>query len=422
MNHTARTSRRTLLQGATAGLLVPATATVLGRDPVRAAPGTPPPNGYTANWVGNRPADFARVGLSPSYHQQWEDGFRTAAVNADPDAYEWWYSDFTGDDGTVVSFTLKTRPTDGFEPDATEADRAPGVSLIITEPDGTNHRVVKNYTWDDFTSSTDRCDVRVGPFTFKGDLKTYRMRGADGDLAIDLTLTSLVSPFRPGTGFRFLNDTDRYQAWFAAVPAGEASGTITVAGKRRRFAGRGYHDHNWGNVPFAEFVDHWRWGRGSIDQYAVIGVDFRLRPEYDSSSQPILLVDDTRTGKRLIASFDPRAITATELDPRPHPDPAYPKDYYATVDWRYANGTDHARVTMTDTENLIVARQYLTDPSAAQQATMTRLGIDQVWYTRYDTTIGFELDAAGLTATGNGEGTLENAQFGMGSSPPKSTP
>jgi hypothetical protein len=427
MNLAARTSRRTWLQGTAAALLLPATTAALGTDPAEAGPAPrqipmpPPANLYTANLFGSTPNDYARVALSPSYYQQWEDGFRTAAINDDPDAYEWWYSDFTGHDGTVVSFVLRTRPGNGFEPNATEADRVPGVSLIITDPDGTSHSIVKNYTWDDFSSSTDRCDVRVGPFTFAGDLRTYCMRGTDGDLVIDLTLTNLVSSYRPGTGFLFPGKTDNYQAWFAAVPAGRARGTITVAGKRRRFHGHGYHDHNWGNSSFANFVDHWRRGRGSVGRYAVIGVDVRLRPEFDSAYQPVVLVDDTWTGQRLIASFDPLAIRTTEFEPRPYPDPDYPKAYYATVDWQYANGTDHAQVTMTDTENLILSRQYLTDPSPAQQATLTRLGIDEIWYTRYGTTIAFDFNAAGRTASGNGEGAMENAQFGTGSSPPKST-
>jgi hypothetical protein len=428
MDLTARTSRRTWLQGTAAAILVPATAAALGSDPAEAGPVRrhlpmpPPANLYTANMFGSTPADYARVELSPSYYQQWEDGFRTEAVNDDPDAYESWYSDFTGRDGTVVSFILRTRPTNGFEPNATEADRVPGVSLVITDPDGAAHSVVKNYTWDDFSSRTDRCDVRVGPFTFAGNLRTYCLQGIDGDLAIDLTLTNLVSPYRPGSGFLFLGNTDKYQAWFAAVPAGRARGTITVAGKRRRFHGRGYHDHNWGNTSFANFVDHWRCGRGRVGRYAVIGVDVHLRPEYDSAYQPVLLVDDTWTGQRLIASFDPQAIRATEYEPRPHPDPDYPKAYYATVNWQYANGTDHAAVTMTDTEKLIVSRQYLTDPSPAQQATMTKLGIDEVWYTRYAARIDFDFDAAGRTDAGTGAGTLENAQFGTGSSPPNSTP
>ncbi|MCU7729933.1 hypothetical protein ODJ79_39980 [Actinoplanes sp. KI2] len=418
MNHAPRTSRRTLLQGTAAAILGPAAAAAFGSEPAEAGAVRRRANGYPTNLFGSTPDDYARVGLSPTSYHQWEDGFRTAAVNTDPDAYEWWYAEFTGDDGTVVCLTLQTRPGNGFEPDTTEADRRPGVSLVVTDPDGTNHHLSKTYTWDDFTARTDHCDVRVGPFTCTGNLDTYRIQGTDGHLAIDLTLTSLVRPFRPGTGFRFLNGTSKYHAWFAAVPAGNAKGTVTVHGRRRRFTGRGHHDHKWGNISFAHFVDHWRWGRGRVDQYAVVGVDFHLRPEFGATYQPILLVDDTSTGKRLISSVDPQAIRATESEPRPHPDPDYPRHYYATVDWRYTNGTGNSRVTMTDTEKVLEARHYLTDPSPAQQATLAQLGIDQVWHTRYDATLSFNSAAASRIAAVASVCTLENVQFSMDSSPP----
>ncbi|GAA0463905.1 hypothetical protein Aca07nite_60160 [Actinoplanes capillaceus] len=388
----------------------------------RAATPTPSPtscDGYTANGYGRTQADYARVGLDADRVEAWEDGFRTAWTNADPHVFEWWYSDFTGDDGTVVSYVIRTRLHDGFEPDQTVADRKPGVSVIITDPDGTNHKVVKTYDWDDFSSSTERCDVRVGPFRFSGDLKTYHMRGTDGEIAVDLTLTSLVKPFRPGTGILFLGDTDKYLAWLAAVPSGRAEGTITVDGKKRAFTGKGYHDHNWGNISFPQYVDHWRWGRGSVGKYAVIGTAMHLREEFDAAFAPVLLVDDTETGERVLASYSTEAITAAESDPRPHPDPAYPKDYYAKVDWTYSDGDDHATLTMTDTDKLITAMQYVTDPTAAQQATLAKLGIDEIWYTRYDTDVVLDLDTSAARAGGTGKGTLENAQFGLSSSPPK---
>lgn len=375
---------------------------------------------YTSNGFGGTPADYARVGLQTDTYQQWEDGFRTADTNDDPNVYEWWYADFTGEDGTVVSFTLHTRPGDGFLPNVTEQDRKPAVTLIITDSDGTDHRVVKTYNWSDFSSATDRCNVRVGPFTFAGDLKTYHMRGTDRDLGINLTLTNLVSPFRAGTGFVFLGDTDDYQAWFAPVPTGKAEGTITVDGKQRPFAGEGYHDHQWGNTAFSNFIEHWRWGRGSVGKYAVVGVDSHLRPEWESAYQSVLLIDDTETGKRLIASYSNQDVNATESDARPYPNTDYPKDYYAKVDWTYTSGNDSANVTMTNTDKLIISRQWL-NLSPIQKATFTSQGIDELWYTRYDADIALDLNVSGKQASGTGKGTLESAQFGLDSAPPKSS-
>jgi hypothetical protein len=382
---------------------------------------------YTSNGFGSKPADYTRVGLKPDSFKLWEDGFRTADTNSDPNVYEWWYADFTGVDGTVVSFTLKTRPGDGLLPNVTEQGRKPAVAVIITDPDGTPHRVVKTYEWDEFSSATDRCEVHVGPFTFEGDLKTYHMGGTefetdDSDepltVDVDLTLTNLVSPYRPGTGFIFLGDTDNYQAWFNAVPAGKAEGTITVAGETREFSGEGYHDHQWGNIAFPYFIEHWRWGRIQVGKYSVVGVKTHLRPEWGSAYQPVLLIDDTETGKRIVASYSIKDIKATESDAQPYPNPDYPKDkdYYAKVDWTYTSGNDYAHVTMTDTDKLIVSRNLTVNLSPDQEATLANLGIDEIWYTRYDADATLDLNVSGTQTSGTGKGTLENAQFGLGNS------
>jgi hypothetical protein len=420
-------SRRTMLQGLLAAGAVAAMPSACAQNPSTPAPpmSAPPtsaaPGGaLTVNGLGRTPADYARVGLQPDAIQVWEDGFRTAPVNSDPKVFEWWYSDFTGEDGTVVSFTLNTRLDDGFLPSPGEDRRLPFASVIVTDPDGTNHAALPQYRWADFTSATDRCDVRLGPFTFTGDLKTYRMTGEANGVGVDLTLTNTVAPFRAGTGYIFFGDTDQYHAWLATVPRGRAEGTVTVNGQQRPFTGQGYHDHNWGTIPYPRFMEHWRWGRGSAgpnDKYAVIAAVLHLRPEWGSTTSPVLLVDDVETGKRLIASSTESSITATESNPRPHPNPTYPTSYLSTVIWGYTNAADSATITFTDTDKLITTRRYLSNPTPEQQTELDQLGIDQIWYTRFDAGTTVDLTVAGTHDGANGKGTLENGQFGLRSSP-----
>ncbi|MEV5846104.1 lipocalin-like domain-containing protein [Streptomyces sp. NPDC051985] len=428
-------SRRAFLRGSAAAgvataLPVLGVSACAGETETEAAPASPVPvtpnasapgGGRTANGYGHTAADYTRTGLTPGTVQQWEDGFRTAGQNDDPDVFEWWYSDFTGDDGTVVSFTLSTRLDDGFVPEPGEARRRPKSAVLVTDPDGTGHGGVQDYDWAEFSGSTDRCDVRLGPYTFTGDLKTYRMKGQSGDVGVDLTLTSLVRPFRPGTGVIYFGDTDHHFGWLCAVPSGTATGTVTVRGKQRAFTGHGYHDHNWGNRPFPYGVAHWRWGRGSVGPYAVIGADLHLREEYGSATVPVFLVDDTKNGERLVGAYDTRTVTATESAPVPYDDPAYPRDYYSKVHWAYRDGADRADFTFTDTDRRIVSRQYLTDPTPtqAQRSALDELGIDEIWYTRYATDNDLTLALSSVRASGSGTGTLEAAQFGLGDAPPR---
>jgi hypothetical protein len=83
----------------------------MSAPPTSAAPG----GALTVNGLGRTPADYARVGLQPDAIQVWEDGFRTAPVNSDPNVFEWseldqlgidqiWYTRF--DAGTTVDLTV----------------------------------------------------------------------------------------------------------------------------------------------------------------------------------------------------------------------------------------------------------------------------------------------------------------------------
>jgi hypothetical protein len=405
-------SRRNLLRALAAGSLaaIPALS-ACGRS----GPSTVATPHTTANRYGTAPADYARVGLSPDGYQPWEDGFRTNGTNNDPRVYEWWHSECTSEDGTVVSLTLKTRTGDGLTPEPTEQERLPAVNLSITTAWGTEFSVIKSYSWSEFSSATDRCDVRVGPFTLSGGFKTYRLRGSADDITLDLTLTSLVPPFRPGTGYIFLGDTNSYHAWFAAVPAGKTEGTVTFGGEKRRFKGPGYHDHIWGNVAFPQFVDRWRSGRGTADKYAVLGRDIHLRSQWDSSILKVLLVDDTETGKRLVAAYTDDMLNATEIQVGTDP------DILSEVQWSYI-GAESATLTMTATDKPVTGRPYVST-NTAQQANLGSQGTKPPWYTRYEADIALRLGNAGPGYRLIGKGTLDNAQFGLiGPPAPKPEP
>ncbi|GAB4051874.1 lipocalin-like domain-containing protein [Catellatospora paridis] len=402
-----RFSRRTALRALAAGSFValPGLAACS-----RSAPTAPPADGPTLNRYGTSPNDYARLNLKPDTFYAWEDGFRTAAANEDPRVYEWWHTELTGDDGIVVSFTLKTRPGDGL---TAESDRRPAVNLLITTPWGNEFSVFQTYDWREFASATDRCNVKVGPFTLTGDLKNYQLRGTANDITLNLNLTSTAAPFRPGTGYVYLGGPDQYQAWFAAVPSGKAEGHIVFYNEKRDFIGTGYHDHTWGNLPLPQFVDRWRTGMGVADRYSVIARDIHLRGKYDSTDLTVLLIDDIEAGKRLVAAYNDETLNATEMQ-------TGEDDEFAEVQWNYT-GDNSAIVTMSATERMVPGRPYVNGtgsilPASRGEAPRKR------WYIRNEAEIALSLGTMGPGYRVTGKGTLDNAQFELLSGQPTPKP
>ncbi|MEV4414566.1 hypothetical protein [Catellatospora sp. NPDC049609] len=409
-----RFSRRTALRALAAGSLAAAVPGLAGctRTPEQA----PPSVGPTLNNYGTTPNDFALLNLKADAVQAWEDGYRTAATNADPRVYEWWHTELTGEDGIVVAFTMKTRPGDGL---SAESDPRPAVNLLITTPWGNEFSVFRTYSWNEFSSATDRCDVRIGPFRLTGDLNGYQIRGKSDDITLNLDLVSLAPPFRPGTGHVYLGGPETYQAWFAPMPSGKAQGHIVFYNEKRDFVGTAYHDHTWGNLPLPQFVERWRTGMGVADRYSVVARDIHLRGKYDSTDLTVLLVDDIEAKKRLVAAYNGDTLNATEMQSGDD-DGTFPE-----VQWNYT-GENSAIVTLTAGERLVPGRPYVNGSGAVLQA--SRGGESNPsnrkpsWYERSEAEIRLSLGTMGPGYRVTGKGTLDNAQFGLLANQPAPKP
>jgi hypothetical protein len=229
------------------------------------------PNGYT------------RLGLSQSGVEPWEDGMRTSG---EPGTYEWWYFDFTLDDGSTVVIVYYTKD---FTRPGTKL--TPFVTFQMNSPDGTTVKKVLVSRPEEFRASRDRCDVRVGASTVSGDLHDYTLHLEAGGIRADMSLHGTVPPWRPGTGrMVFRRGSEHYFAWLPSVPQGTAEGTITVAGATRTVHGVGYHDHNWGDVSMLDLIHDWYWGRAQVGPYTVIASYITARSEYGSAPIPLFML------------------------------------------------------------------------------------------------------------------------------------
>ena len=61
--------------------------------------------------------------------------------------------------------------------------------------------------------------------------------------------------------------------WSNAVPDSHATVDFTINGRRLVFTGIGYHDKNWGDVPFLEALESWYWGHARLGEYSLVWFD-----------------------------------------------------------------------------------------------------------------------------------------------------
>jgi hypothetical protein len=129
-------------------------------------------------------ADYSRLGINPHQIEQWEDGLRT---DGSKDTYEWWYFDAHLDDGAKLVIDFLTKPlADVGQP------LTPCVRFTLDQADGTQVQRIALVPAAAFAARQDRCDVRIGPNTFTGDLHTYQIHLAIADVEADITLTGTV--------------------------------------------------------------------------------------------------------------------------------------------------------------------------------------------------------------------------------------
>ena len=233
--------------------------------------------------LGTTPADYARLGITREI-QIWEDALRTTG---DSGSYEWWYADGEFEDGSkvVVVFFTKNRfdvPGPAHPTVIIDIDLANGESLYRTHH-GPKGSVIQ--------ASKRICDVRVDGCHIRAVGDTYEVVYDDGVVRYEATMESLLPAHRPETGYSLFGPRgDRFFAWFIAQPLAEVHATLTIEGREHALIGKGYHDHNWGNVGIQEVMNHWYWGRAKVGPYHLIFADIIAEERYRYTRMPALYI------------------------------------------------------------------------------------------------------------------------------------
>ncbi len=313
-------------------------------------------------------AEFERLGMSPAAVEAWEDGARTSGGRG---TYEWWYFDYSLSDGSTLVIVFLTKDFT-----RSQGPLAPVVTFSLDRPGGPTVTRAVTGRPSEYSAATDRCDVRIGTCTARGDLHEYTVHFEEADVRADLVLRGTVPPWRPGTGHAFFGRDDRrYFAWLPSVPQGTVEGTVTVAGVAARVSGVGYHDHNWGNAPVTDLVHHWYWGRARVGPYTVIASWITAVDRYDGISLPVFMLAH---GSTIVADDATRVrFSAGEA----YRDDLTGKPVWGRLVYDYDGGDARWRVTFRRGKDL--TRVRFVDMLTGPQAFLARLSCFDGAYIRF---------------------------------------
>ncbi|MES2462282.1 MAG: hypothetical protein V4671_16975 [Armatimonadota bacterium] len=196
-----------------------------------------------------------------------EDDHRQTPFPAPPGAYEWWYFDALSSDGryaVVAIFFLGSPMTpyykavvDGKKPDPMDWC---GVFFTLHEKIGEtwNERAYAYnlYRGGEFSAERPEADIGDSTMTFDGD-ETWTLsvqeRGLwNQSVKAELRFSLKGAPLRlPAFG---TEETEARHTWVCVAPLCRVQATIGGT----TFQGQGYHDHNFGLLPYDE-IETWYW-------------------------------------------------------------------------------------------------------------------------------------------------------------------
>lgn len=250
--------------------------------------------GYTLFVNGNQEPEAAFLATEDKFYEELgikkgqpearEDGMRTDGQEG---SYEWWYVDAEFEDGTTIVTVFYTKY--GFD---VPGPAHPMVNIDITYADGTVVReVFSEEEGNILDASTEIADVQIGDSYLRDIGGAYVIKFASGDIEYEAIMETTVPMWRPATGHTYFGDNQEYFfAWLVAQPASDIQGTLKVGDTVTELTGRGYHDHNWGNISMNEVMNHWYWGRAKVGEYDVITADIISEEAYGYTRLPVIMV------------------------------------------------------------------------------------------------------------------------------------
>ncbi len=240
----------------------------------------------------------------------WDRNARTYEAKDDAvhiedtnDQWEWWYFDFSFDNGYKAVATFHYH-------NMMMVPHVPTMQLFLYPPEGPpSFKLWALRPGQENFAAKDHCLVRMGDLMAEDTGDGYHLVMDMKELGVDLTIKNVIRPWKPGTGILWSDLDDGIETgWVIAVPRGQAQGTIKVDGKIIEVQGHAYHDHNWGSSPMENPFQGWYWGRLFDPKYTMIYGWVIPREEGMPVVSPFMLAK----GSEIIVSTDRISVTIEE--------------------------------------------------------------------------------------------------------------
>lgn len=238
-----------------------------------------------------------------------EEAAHGAWLRGTPGAYEWWYFDAVSECGdwalSCIWFlgnpfspyyrqAALGRPSSPFEYNAL---------FFALYRNGRLHA----YHFTRFpvsqVSATEAMPLRLefGPNTLQMPTPdAWHLELADENANGRLLLASLVFAGPPlALGLTEESPLGGDHSWLPSAPFCRVSGTITLreahnpGSEQIRFSGTGYHDHNWGRLPFDAALRDWSWARAALGNRRSV-ILYHVQPLHGPAASHLLLFDAGR--------------------------------------------------------------------------------------------------------------------------------
>ena len=169
---------------------------------------------------------------------------------------EWWYfdADLSTGDKLVLMYSVN---------DTRIYPRTPSVRVDLYESDGTEHSLIKKFTYDEATFSAEKCEARYADGQYCVDAgDCYEVSALIEGYGCRLRFFGEVPPWMGGEdGTTGVSPDGGVKGWIAPQAMARVEGMLVKDGEEIAVTGTGYHDHNFSTYNTGNEIDHWHWGK-----------------------------------------------------------------------------------------------------------------------------------------------------------------